>query len=350
MDETVTIMVSRGADAAPQALEIPARVGNVKLGDKLGEGASGVVFSGYDEALSRKVAVKFLFRRFGDLSDSAVTELVNGVRSLARVKHPNIIGVHSVDKVEGLPCIVMEYVDGASLRDMLKRSGALPPPLALSLMRQVASAVGALHDVNVIHRDLKPANILFDRDGAAHVCDFGLACEFNAADYRGRTDSVAGSPLYMAPEMFEGHVSPHSDVYALGVILFEALAGRPPFSADTMSEIQACHVAQAPPMEWLEQRKTPEDVQEVIRRALNKQRFLRFKSAGHFVRSLEQVNLPGPAEERLRLELATLVAQARAQIRDDAPRPAEGVALTTFDLLAERARRKREGRQDEGER
>lgn len=345
MDETVTIMISQGSGGAPPvAFEIPSRVGNVKLGERLGEGASGVVFSAYDEALNRKVAVKFLHKQTGGMSDSAVVELVDGVRSMARVKHPNIVGVHQVDAVGRLPFIVMEFVDGASLRDLLRQRGPAPIELGAHVIRQIASAVAALHEVNVIHRDLKPANILFDREGVGHVCDFGLACEFKAADYRGLTNNIAGSPLYMAPEMFEGHTSPAGDVYALGVILFELLAGRPPFSADTMSEIQACHVKEPPPIELLENRRVPEELQEVVRRALNKQRFLRFKTAAHFLRGLEQACAPSPADERHRMELAGMVAGARVQAPTGSAPAVEPAAMTTFDLVAERARRKRESR------
>lgn len=344
MDETVTILVSSGPDTPPEAVEFPTRVGSVKLLEMLGEGAGGVVFSGYDEALSRRVAVKLLRQRGTTPTDAATAELVEGVRSAARIKHPNIITVHTVDAVKHTPYIVMEFVDGVSFRDLLRSAGPLEPALAVHVMRSIVSAVAALHESNVVHRDLKPANILFDREGVAHVCDFGLACGVNAGAPRATT-AVAGSPLYMAPEMFEGHVSPQSDVYALGVMLFEALSGRPPFSATTISEMRACHVAQAPPLEVLDGRGIPDELLEVLERSLHKQRYLRFKSASHMARSMDALSVTPEREEVYRTRVAKLVADAGTRKGERAAGMGESTPnMTTFDLIAQRAREKRDRR------
>lgn len=344
MDETITILVSSGPDSPPESVEFPARVGSVKLLEMLGEGAGGVVFSGYDEALSRRVAVKLLRLRGMTTTDAATAELVEGVRSAARIKHPNIITVHTVDAVNGMPYIVMEFVDGVSFRDLLKSAGALEPALSVSVIGAIVSAVAVLHDANVVHRDLKPANILFDREGFGHVCDFGLACGFGAHSARGAT-AVAGSPLYMAPEMFEGHVSPQSDVYALGVMLFEAISGRPPFSATTISEMRACHVTQAPPLELLEGRGIPASLIEVLERSLHKQRYLRFKTAGHMSRSLEALDLAPERLEVYRSRVAQLVAAAGNRRGERGAAAGDSTPnMTTFDLIAQRAREKRDRR------
>jgi serine/threonine protein kinase len=306
--ETMTVMLSTGHGREPVAVEVPRRVGTVKLGDMLGEGAGGVVFAGYDEALHRKVAVKLLHRRRGDTGEPPLIELAKGVGSAARIRHPNILTIHTVETINRMPVIVMEYVDGISLRELLLRSGALDLSLAMYVMRSVVSAVATLHDANVIHRDLKPANVLFDRDGAARVCDFGLACEFDVAAFKGHAANIGGSPLYMAPEMFDGHVSPQSDVYALGVMLFEVLTGAPPFSAQTLSEIKACHRVWQPPLWQLERRGLPEDLCETVGRALHKRRFLRYKTAGHLLRALEDVAVPVGRDETLRMRIAELVS------------------------------------------
>ena len=319
----------------------------VKLGDMLGEGTGGVVFVGYDEALGRKVAVKLLHRRRGDAGDPAMVELVNGVRSAAQIRHSNIVTIHTVEMVNRMPVIVMEYVDGLALGELLRRTGALDVSLATYVMRSVVSAVAALHDAHVIHRDLKPANVLFDREGDARVCDFGLACEFNVVAFKGAATNIGGSPLYMAPETFEGRASPQGDVYSLGIILFELLAGAPPFSAQTMSEIAACHTAQEVPLWQLGNRRIPEALCEVVRRCLLKQRFLRYKTAGHLLRALEGVEVPERREETLRLRIAELVSArldaAGAVKAEPAGKPA---AMTMFDLVARRAREKRESKED----
>lgn len=347
MEETMTVMLSTGHGSEPEAVEIPRRVGTVKLGEMLGEGTGGVVFGGYDEALSRKVAVKLLHRRRGTTEDAAMIELVRGVRSAARIRHPNILTIHTVETVNQMPVIVMEYVDGISLGELMRRSGPMDLSLAMYVMRSVASAVAALHDANVIHRDLKPANVLYDRDGEARVCDFGLACEFDTAAFKGRATNIGGSPLYMAPEMFDGNVSPQGDVYALGIILFEVLAGAPPFSAQSISEIKTCHTAQEPPLWQLESRGVPEELCDIAARALHKQRFLRHKTAGHLLRAIERVRVPERRDETLRLHIAELVSARPGDTGvPDRALAEEPPAKTTFDLIARRAQQKREQKPD----
>ncbi len=343
MQETITVMLSTGHGAAPEPVEVPLRVGTVKLGNMLGEGAGGVVFAGYDEALNRKVAVKLLHRRRGTLSDSAMVELAGGVRSAARIKHPNIITIHAVETANAMPVIVMEYVSGISLRELLTRSGAMQLALAMYVMRSITSAVATLHDAGVIHRDLKPTNVLFNREGEARVCDFGLACEFDAGAYQGRAEEIGGSPLYMAPEMFDGQVSPQLDVYALGIILFEVLVGAPPFAAQSISELMTCHQAHEPPLWQLERLAIPEELAGIVARALHKQRFLRYKTAGHLLRALEEITVPERRDETLRLRIAELVSAPQQQQEDRAPTSTDAPPdRTTHDLIARRAREKRQ--------
>lgn len=344
-DETITILVKTDHSDKPEALEVPRRVGNVRLQDLLGEGGGGAVFSGYDEAIRRKVAVKFLHRRKGSLSDAAISELASGVRSAGRIKHPNIVTVFAVENVNRMPAIVMEFIDGISLRDLLRRTGPLELSLAHFVILETVAAVSALHNGNVIHRDLKPANVMFDREGHAHVCDFGLAIEFDTLRQQGGASNVGGSPLYMSPEMFDGHVSPQSDVYALGVMLFEVLSGAPPFSADTVSELRRHHTSTPPPLDLLEKRGVPAVLRDVVERCLHKQRVLRFKTATHLQRSLEEFERPEKRGEVLRSRLATIVSsqQSKSPTEPHEP-PTPSPAVTTFDLIAERARKKRQTR------
>ncbi len=344
-DETITILVKTDHGDKPEALEVPRRIGNVRLQDLLGEGGGGAVFSGYDEAIRRKVAVKFLHRRRGNLPDAAIGELADGVRSAGRIKHPNIVTVYAIENVNRMPAIVMEFVDGISLRDLLRRTGPLELSLGHFVMHEIVAAVSALHDANVIHRDLKPANVMFDRDGHAHVCDFGLAIEFDTLRRVGGTSTIGGSPLYMPTEAFDGHVSPQSDVYALGVMLFEVLAGAPPFSADTITELRSHHDSAPPPLALLEARGVPDLLREVVERALHKQRVLRFKTATHMLRSLEEFDRPEKRVDALRSRLATVVTAQQSQIPAEPLEPAaRSPAITTFDLIAERARQKRQTR------
>ena len=344
MEDTVTLMLQSHHSAEPEPVVVPRRIGAVKLNELLGQGAGGAVFSGFDEALSRRVAVKLLHRAAGNPNLAATAELVDGIRAAAAIKHANIVSVYSVENCNGMPVIVMEFVDGLSMRDVLSRAGKLDLPTALYLMRQVLMGVDVLHQANIVHRDLKPANILFDRDGVGRVCDFGLALQFDSALWRAGVGQVGGSPLYMAPEMFDGHVSPHGDVYALGVMLFELLGGEAPFIGETISDLQSRHASSPAPIEKLEQLRIPESLCEVVRRSLHKQRFMRYKSAGHLLRALNDSPVSGPPEEVLRRRVASLVdggikgthATTESSIPD----------RTTFDLLARRAGEKRARKSD----
>lgn len=344
MQETMTVMLTTGHGSEPEPVEVPLRVGNVKLGRMLGEGAGGAVFLGFDALLNRPVAVKVLHARRGAEHDAGNIELVEGVRSAAAIRHPNVVTIYDVETVNGMPVIVMEYVDGVSMRDVLASLGRAGEPLGEFIMRSVVAAVAVLHDANVVHRDLKPANILFDSDGHAHVCDFGLACGFDLRRMQSSTTTIGGSPLYMAPETFDGHVSPASDVYSLGVMLFEVLAGRPPFQASSLSDIQRQHGAAQPPMELLEAASVSPGACEIVQRCLHKQRYLRFKTAAHLLRAMEERRTAREAEDGLRLRLAQTI---NAQRGGPAARPAAATATpaaTTFDLIAERARAKRQSR------
>ncbi len=342
--ETQTVMLTLAAGESPRPVEIPLRVESVRIGAKLGEGAAGAVFVGYDESLARRVAVKLLHRAAG-AGSAAREELISGVRAAAGLRHPNVVTVHSVGTVGELAYIVMELVEGVSLRQWLAGS---PPgaPLALHMMRSLADAVAVLHDQSIVHRDLKPANVLYDRRGEVRLCDFGLACPVSGFGAPGAI-AVAGTPLYMAPELFEGQASFASDVYALGVILFELLCGAPPFTAETLTDLKRQHQYREVPLEPLSARGLPAELCEVVVRALHKQRMLRFKTAAHLLRALQALSLPVPAAEHARRALAERV---EGILGGQPPPPADSNTApgmqTTFDLLARRAEQKRAARGD----
>src|SRR5262249_35823688 len=161
---------------------------------------------------SREVAVKFLLNAV-DADDPGFQAFLVGARAAAAVRHLGLTAIHHADVVEDIPYLVMEYVAGPSAAELLAAHGALPLAPALALMLQVTDAVAELHEHGIVHRDIKPSNVLIDSNGRAYVTDFGLTCLRRDGDSR-----VAGTPAYMAPEMFHGQVSPRSDVFALGVM------------------------------------------------------------------------------------------------------------------------------------
>ncbi|QOJ15758.1 MAG: serine/threonine protein kinase [Planctomycetia bacterium] len=341
LQETVTVVMDAAPGTGGQSITLPRRIGTVKIGDCIGRGGSGVVFSGYDDALKRSVAVKILHHLRGGARELDRGRLIDGVRNAARVRHEHLVMVHGVDLVGDFPVIVMEHVDGASLRDLLSARGQFDVETALHLAREVCAGVDALHRENIVHRDLKPANVLIDRGGVARVCDFGLACEVGGTAMARSDENVAGSPLFMAPEVFEGMVSPQGDVYAVGVLLFEMLAGRVPFDGDSIADVRDRHLHTDPPIDILAGAGVPDDLVELVGRCLNKQRIMRYKSAGHLLRALEEMP-PRQRPDHVRARVAdgvnSLGPGAKRAEADRTPTP---VAANTYDMLSARAAAKR---------
>jgi hypothetical protein len=289
---------------------IPKRLGAVVLQRQVGEGGMGVVWLGRHELLNRDVAVKFLLNIVADERDSGFAAFVEGARAAAALRHPGLNAVLHADVADSVPYLVMEYVEGPTLSRVVRVTGVLSVAASRAVLDAVCGAVGELHDHGVIHRDIKPSNILFTGDGTPVVTDFGLACERSVTLMGSSVACVAGTPEYMAPEMFEQTVSPRSDVYALGVMLLELMAGRTPFRG-TLEEIQRAHAGDALPPELLA--KVPEAVAHVIERATNKNAMFRYKTARHLQRALDEAfSTLDPMQASVtqgRAELARLVAR-----------------------------------------
>ena len=269
------------AGSGRDAVDIPTTIGNVRIMEEVGRGGMGIVFRGWDEVLHRQVAIKFLLGVAADEGGLHFQRFFGGARAEAAVRHPNIVVVHTAGVVVKVPYLVMDHIDGPTLREITENTGGLPLAAAVKVMWDVAGAVAALHERDVIHRDLKPANVLFDQDGHLFVTDFGLA------SLRRRSDSpmaTAGTPAYMAPETFEGKASPQSDVYAMGIMLFELLSGRLPFTGD-LAALRDQHAHAPLPVAELAD-SIPASIVEVIERAAHKKEMFRYKRAEHFQRAL----------------------------------------------------------------
>jgi protein kinase-like protein len=199
---------------------------------RLGKGGMGEVYRADDLKLGQQVALKFLPESV-DSDPARLTQLHTEVRMARQVSHPNVCRVYDVGEYEGHTFLSMEYVDGEDLASLIRRIGRFPQDRAIELARQVCAGLAAAHDRGVVHRDLKPANIMLDGGGKIRITDFGLA---------GATGEVlrAGTPAYMAPEQLAGgEVTPRSDIYALGLVLYELFTGRRALDAATMAELIA---------------------------------------------------------------------------------------------------------------
>ena len=246
----------------------------------LGHGGMGVVYKARDRELDRIVAIKTIPE--GRLATPDQRERFRSeAQAVARLRHPNIIAIHAIGEHEKLPYLSLEFAEGGSLADRLVQE-PLPPREAAALVETVARAVHAAHQAGVIHRDLKPSNVLLTADGVPKVSDFGLAKLLDVDSGRTMTGEIMGTPSFMSPEQAEGHarsVTPSTDVYSLGAILYQALSGRPPFLGETRLEtIKLVTSTEAVPPRRLRP-DVPRDLETICLSCLEKSAAKRYASA-----------------------------------------------------------------------
>jgi len=233
-----------------QAAPMPAKIGRFEVRSCLGGGAFGWVYRAFDPTLRREVAIKVL-RPDRPETPAARARFLSEARAAATIRHPQIVPVFEVGEAEGLPFIVMGLVPGPTLALVLTQRGKpFPPAEAAAIVRSLAFAVQVAHDKGVVHRDLKPSNVLFDTERREFVVtDFGLARLTNPDDLASTLTGMAGTPAYMPPEQARADspaIGPRSDVYALGVVLFELLTMRLPFTGSSLAEVFT-HILTTPP-------------------------------------------------------------------------------------------------------
>jgi serine/threonine-protein kinase len=265
-------------------LERGTRIGDrYVLVSRLGSGGMADVWLTTDEMLGREVALKFLHERFAQ-DAQFVERFRREARAAAGLQHPNVVAVFDRGEADGRHWIAMEYVEGASLKDLISRG--LSVPEAIELIRQVLAGVRFAHSHGVIHRDLKPQNVLVDGEGRARVTDFGIA-RAGASEIT-QTGSVLGTAQYLAPEQAQGlEVGEPADLYSIGVMLYEALTGRVPFEAETPVAVALKQVSEQPrPPSELNPEVSPA-LDAVVLRALAKDPANRFASADEFLRALD---------------------------------------------------------------
>jgi serine/threonine protein kinase len=263
--------------------------------EHLGAGGMGAVYRARHLSMDRPVAIKFLQQRLVE-DEAARVRLHTEARAAVKLRHPNAVSVTDFGQTsEGVVYIVMELLEGRTLREILSREAPLETARAISIMLQTSEAVAAAHDAGIIHRDLKPSNILItqsaDQPAAVKVLDFGIAT-FSADDDEeatslAHTNTVIGTPRYMSPEQHNGNdLTPAADVYSLGVILYEMLTGMVPFSGSTPAEIAQKHANNPPHSLRAIVPAIPDDVEHDVLHALEKQPADRPANAGAFRQKL----------------------------------------------------------------
>jgi hypothetical protein len=291
--------------------------GRYRLDSQVGAGGMSTVYKAFDITLERPVAIKLLHREIAADSDQ-IERFRREARAVAQLSHPHIVTVIDAGEDDGRPYIVFEFVAGETLKERIKRLGRLPIAEAVAYAIEIARALGAAHQRNIVHRDVKPQNVLIDEEGRAKVTDFGIA---RSLDEEGLTADgrVLGTTDYVAPEQALGHpCTAQSDLYSLGIVLYEMLTGQVPFKGENQVAVAMKHVREALPDV---QRLRPEvsaALAAVIDRATSKDLAHRYGSDAELISDLEDV-------------LALETARAGS---------ASGEATTVLRTLPPRARRR----------
>ena len=266
----------------------------------IGSGGMGSTYLARQVSLERVVALKVLSPALGANAEF-LGRFRREARSLANLVHPNVVSVHDFGEEGGICCIVMEFVDGESVADMLARTNVVPVPTAINVIRQVAEGLACAHRQQIIHCDLKPENILVTREGVAKVIDFGLAKSLRGEAARITTDgSVLGTPTYMSPEQCEGlDLDARTDIYSLGATFYRMVAGRDPFEGDNAFAVMLKHKSEpvADPRDF--NPDLPTSVVNLILRMMEKARERRYQNGTELVAALEALRTQGTAEHEV---------------------------------------------------
>jgi hypothetical protein len=262
--------------------------GRFRLDEKIGSGGMSTVYLAFDPTLERWVAIKLMHRDISTDPDQ-LERFRREARAVARLNHPHVVTVIDAGEDDGTPYIVFEYVEGETLKERIARLGRLPVPEAVAYAIEIGRALSCAHSHRLVHRDVKPQNVLIDPDGRAKVTDFGIARSLEAQGLTA-TGRVLGTTDYVSPEQAMGHdVTEQSDIYSLGICLYEMLTGEVPFRADTQVAVAMQHVREPLPDV---QRRRPEisaALAAVIERATAKETRNRYATADALVHDLEQV-------------------------------------------------------------
>jgi eukaryotic-like serine/threonine-protein kinase len=312
--------------------------GRYRLEARIGAGGMSTVYRALDETLQRQVAIKLMNREVATDSDQ-LERFRREARAVAQLSHPHIVGVIDAGEDEGRPYIVFEYVEGETLKDRIRRQGRLPIAEAVAYAIEIARALGAAHARHIVHRDVKPQNVLIDEEGSAKVTDFGIA---RTLDEEGLTADgrVLGTTDYVSPEQALGHdVTGQSDLYAVGVVLYEMLTGEVPFKGENQVAVAMKHVRESLPDVQVKRPEVSAALAAVVDRATAKHQEDRYGDDAELIADLEDVLAietarAGSATGEVTTVIRSLPANARRRVPFRVRRPWVTSALVGLLLIA----------------
>ncbi len=281
-----------------QQLEIGSLLAKrYEIRDILGTGGMGVVYRAHDRELDETVAIKTLRPDVGLGDTSMLDRFKQEIRLARRITHRNVVRTHDLGEVDGMYFITMEYVDGTTLKELIRKRGRLPPAVTVTIGKQLCRALAVAHEQGVIHRDIKPQNMVVDPSGFLKVMDFGIArLEKRSKEGLTSTGAAVGTADYIPPEQLMGeNLDGRADLYSAGVVLFECVTGRPVFSAPTLMALMAKHLEDQPEDPRTLNADVPEALSRVILKALEKKPSHRFASAMAMYEALDAIRIKARA-------------------------------------------------------
>lgn len=326
--------------------------GRYRLDAQIGTGGMSTVYRAFDTVLERQVAIKLMHREIASDSDQ-LERFRREARAVAQLNHPHIVTVIDAGEDDNTPYIVFEYVEGETLKDRIRRHGRLPIQESIAYAIEIARALGVAHERGIVHRDVKPQNVLVDEEGSAKVTDFGIA---RTLDQEGLTADgrVLGTTDYVSPEQALGHsVTGQSDLYSLGIVLFEMLTGDVPFKGDNQVAVAMKHVREQLPDVQLRRPEVSSALAAVLDRATAKDTADRYATDQELITDLEQVlayetQRSGQSTGEVTAVLRTLPPQTRRRLPSRVTHPVRivialvviaAVVVAAALLLADRTER-----------
>lgn len=295
-----------------------------ELNDLLGSGGMSVVYRAHDRMLERDVAIKILRETFSS-DDEFRSRFHQEAKAAANLSHPNIVTIHDFGLDAGRLFIVMEYVPGDHLKNLIKKRGKFSVDETLALIGQACSGIGYAHRAGLVHCDVKPHNMLITPDARLKVGDFGIARALASIQPEEKSEVVWGSPQYFSPEQAAGSPpSPASDVYSLGVVMYEMLTGQLPFSASSPEELARLHRELPPPSPSQLNRDIPPALEQIIIKVLSKEAAARYRTADQMGRVLVSFSQQSSAVESLDLPVSVRLSETSQPLkRAAAPLPSQ---------------------------